>query len=271
MRTHQAFLAAAALVASLAANPAHAITNGELDGNNHPYVGLMIAKDIDGLPLWRCSGTLMRPDLFLTAGHCTQAPAVSAEIWFNSDEASIRASGYPLTGGQTRGRTYTHPQYQPGPWFFLYDLGVVVLDVPVNSQAYGRLPQLGELDELARRRGQKDLTFTAVGYGLQQSSPVDDRIIRSLNRMFSTPRLIQINAGSGAFTGDFAIRLSNNPTTGGMCYGDSGGPNFIGSSNVLGGVTSYGMNGNCAGTGGVYRLDTLDDLIWLEQSFGLTR
>ena len=152
MQAHKAFLAAAAVVASFAITPTNAITYGELDGNGHPYVGLMVAKDADGNPLWRCSGTLMRPDLFLTAGHCTEAPAVTAEIWFNSDEASIRASGYPFTGGQTRGKTHTHPQYNPDAFFF-FDLGVVVLDVPVVKQVYGRLPQLGELDNLKRMRG----------------------------------------------------------------------------------------------------------------------
>ena len=47
----------------------------------------------------------------------------------------------------------------------------------------------------------------------------------------------------------------NNHATGGTCYGDSGGPNFIGDSNVIGGVTSFINNDNCAGTGGVFRLD----------------
>ena len=268
MQAQKALLAATAFVASIAFTPAKAVTYGELDGNGHPYVGLMVAKDIEGTPLWRCSGTLMRRDLFLTAGHCTQAPAHSAEIWFNSDEASIRASGYPSTGGQTRGLTYTHPQYNPDA-FVLFDLGVVVLDVPVDQQVYGRLPQLGELDGMQRARGRKDLTFTAVGFGLQRSSPVDDRIVRALNRMVATPKLIQIN--TPGFTGDFSILLSNNASTGGTCFGDSGGPNFIGNSNVVGGVTSYGLNGSCGGTGGVYRVDTMDDLLWLSSQFGLTR
>lgn len=267
MRLHQALLVAATLTAAVAAMPVAAVTYGELDGNAHPHVGIMVAKDKDGTPLWRCSGTLMRANLFLTAGHCTEAPAVTAEIWFNPDEASIRASGYPTTGGQTRGKTHTHPQYNPNA-FALYDLGVVTLDVPVNKPVYGRLPRLGELNALTPRRGQKDVTFTAVGYGLQRSSPVDDRIVRSLNRMYATPRLLQIN--TPGFTGDFSLLLSNNANTGGTCFGDSGGPNFIGTSNVVGGVTSFGLNGSCGGTGGVYRLDTMDDLNWLSEQFQLT-
>ena len=68
--------------------------------------------------------------------------------------------------------------------------------------------------------------------------------------------------------GDFSLLLSNNHNTGGTCFGDSGGPNFIGNSNVVGGVTSFGLNGNCAGTGGVYRLDRSWNLNWLHDKFG---
>ncbi|MDE3102626.1 MAG: hypothetical protein KGJ98_10355 [Chloroflexota bacterium] len=47
-----------------------------------------------------------------------------------------------------------------------------------------------------------------------------------------------------------------------------GGANFIDSSNVVDGVTSLGVNGTCAGTGGVYRVDMSDALDWLA-TFGL--
>ena len=76
-------------------------------------------------------------------------------------------------------------------------------------------------------------------------------------RMVAHPFLIQINVPG--MVGDFSLLLSNNPRTGGTCFGDSGGPNFLGSgdteSNVVAGVTSFGLNGNCAGTGGVFRMD----------------
>jgi len=61
-------------------------------------------------------------------------------------------------------------------------------------------------------------------------------------------------------TGDFSMLLSNNHVTGGTCYGDSGGPNFYSDTNIVAGVTSFGMNGNCAGTGGVFRMDRQDVL-----------
>jgi secreted trypsin-like serine protease len=74
--------------------------------------------------------------------------------------------------------------------------------------------------------------------------------------MYSTPHLIAINVPG--FTGDFSMLLSNNHATGGTCFGDSGGPNFLGESNVVAGVTSFGLNGNCVGTGGVFRTDRQD-------------
>jgi len=242
--------------------PAGAITDGELDGNGHPYVGLMVAQDKKGNPLWRCSGTLMSATVFLTAGHCTEAPAAQAQIWFAADvESGIPANGYPFKG-DAGGKTYTHPSYNPNA-FFLFDAGVVVLSKPVSLAKYGALPKLEQLDALATSRGTQNVTFTSVGYGLQQINPVfiqQDRV-----RMVAHPHLIQINGG---IVGDFSIMLSNNASTGGTCFGDSGGPNFIGSSNVVGGVTSFGLNGNCAGTGGVYRVDKADDLNWLA-TFGL--
>jgi V8-like Glu-specific endopeptidase len=245
--------------------PAGAVTDGELDGNGHPYVGLMVAQDKKGNPLWRCSGTLLSPTLFLTAGHCTEAPAARAQIWFAADvESGIPENGYPFEG-DVGGKTYTHPQYNPNA-FYLFDLGAVVLDKPMAVGTYGKLPALDVLDELATQRGTQNVDFTAVGYGLQKSFPDaaswKDEAQRV--RMVAHPHLVQINTG---LTGDFSILLSNNSSTGGTCFGDSGGPNFIGSSNVIGGVTSYGLNGNCAGTGGVYRVDRADDLNWLNSAF----
>jgi secreted trypsin-like serine protease len=246
---------------------ASAVTDGELDGNRHPYVGLMVAQDADGNPLWRCSGTLLNSRLFLTAGHCTEAPAAHVEIWFASDvESGIPANGYPFDG-DVGGTPYTHPQYNPNA-FYLYDLGVVVLDEPYELSQYGALPELNQLDSLKTRRGQQNVTFTAVGYGLQESFP-DSASWKENNvrvRMLARPKLIQINGGN---VGDFSLLLSNNAHTGGTCFGDSGGPNFIGNTNVIAGVTSFGKNGNCAGTGGVYRVDRADDLNWLA-TFGAT-
>jgi hypothetical protein len=146
--------------------------------------------------------------------------------------------------------------------FFLHDVGVVVLQAPgviLPSNQYGLLPTVNQFDTLSPRRGQHDVTFTAVGYGLQQSFPDPAMFLASntRTRYVATPRLLQINVPG--FTGDFSMLLSNNHATGGTCFGDSGGPNFYSSgateTQIVAAVTSFGMNGNCAGTGGVFRMD----------------
>jgi secreted trypsin-like serine protease len=263
MKKSIVLLAVLAAALTIGLGPAGAITDGALDGNAHPYVGLMVAQDAKGNPLWRCSGTLLSSKLFLTAGHCTESPAAKAQIWFAADvESGIPANGYPFKG-DVGGKTYTHPDYNPNA-FFVRDLGVVVLDKAVEMSKYGSLPSKDQLDAL---KASSSTTFTAVGYGLQKSFPDAASWKESAQRirMVATPHLLQINTG---FTGDFSILLSNNANTGGTCFGDSGGPNFIGSSNVVGGVTSYGINSNCAGTGGVYRVDRGWNLDWLYGKFG---
>jgi secreted trypsin-like serine protease len=251
--------------------PVAAVKDGEPDGESHPYVGLMVALNDNDDPLWRCSGTLISPKLFLTAGHCTEDPAVRATIWFDADvESGITENGYPSTG-DVFGTTYTHPEYYNAPWY-MHDLGIVKLDKPVNMDNYGALPEQGLLDQLAAEYKQPDILFTAVGYGLQKSFPTAaewkdqaDRI-----RMLAYPHLLQIN--TPGFTGDFSVLLSNNTNTGGTCFGDSGGPNFIwldgNETNIVAGVTSFGMNPTCEGTGGVYRVDIADDLNWIYSEFG---
>jgi hypothetical protein len=264
-------LALATFVALSAAaiSPAAAVTDGTLDGNGHPFVGLMVAQDENGIPLWRCTGTLMSANVFMTAGHCTEAPAAHVEIWFDAGPIPL-GEGYPAAGkdpckgidgypckGDVGGTPYTHPQYDPNA-FYLHDLGVVDLQGRGRGGPYGQLPGLDQLDSLA-----VGSVFTAVGYGLQKSFPdaVASKNEATRVRMYANPTLLQ-------FVGDFSLLLSNNANTGGTCFGDSGGPNFVEDSNVVGGVTSFGKNRTCAGTGGVYRVDKADDLTWLA-TFGL--
>ncbi len=236
------------------------ITNGELDGNAHPAVVLII-MDVGGEPAYRCSGTLIAPKVVLTAGHCTGEPGeFSGMRIFTESDVENGNNNYPYAGPNTieAASWQSHPLYTNNA-FFLHDVGVILLTKAVKLPAsqYGQLPTVNQLDAL--KPGSATL-FTAVGYGLQRINPVfvqDDLV-----RMNAQPHLIQINTG---FTGNFSLLLSNNASTGGTCFGDSGGPNYLGSTNVIAGVTSFGLNGNCAGTGGVFRLDRQDVLNFLGQ------
>jgi len=230
--------------------PPSLITNGTPDGSAHPAVVLII-MDIDGQPAFRCSGTLIAPTVVLTAGHCVGEPGEFSGLRvFTESDVENGNNNYPFAGPNTVEATSwtAHPLYTNRA-FFLHDVGVVVLSkaVKLGSGQYGKLPRQDQLDAL---RPRSSTVFTAVGYGLQRINPA--KVEAELIRMFAEPHLIQINTG---FTGDFSMLLSNNASTGGTCFGDSGGPNYLGTSNVIAGVTSFGLNGTCGGTGGVFRMD----------------
>ncbi len=248
----------------VSAMPAGAITDGELDGDGHPYVVLLL-MEVGGKPAFRCSGTLLSPTVLLTAGHCTDdypdAPYTGMRVFY---EANVQTgtNNYPYAGPNAVEAVewHAHPLYETAP-FFYHDVGVVILQEPgIILDEYGTLPTVNQLDALKTKRGLQDVSFTSVGYGLQASFPDaaawKDQSVKI--RMVAHPDLIQINVPG--YTGDFSLLLSNNANTGGTCFGDSGGPNFLGDSNVVAAVTSYGKNGNCAGTGGVFRMDRQDVL-----------
>ena len=237
------------------------ITNGVLDGNAHPAVVLLV-MDVAGKPAFRCSATLLAPKVVLTAGHCAGQPGeFSGMRIFTESDVQNGNNTYPFAGGPNSieaSEWHAHPLFTES-LFFLHDVGVVLLSKPFKLPAaqYGQLPTQDQLDTLDKGSA---TTFTAVGYGLQLINPVHIEAQRI--RMFAEPHLIQINTPS---VGDFSMLLSNNASTGGTCFGDSGGPNYLGTSNVIAAVTSFGRNGNCAGTGGVFRLDRKNVLDFVGQ------
>lgn len=264
-------VAALTLVLGLSAAPASAIQYGQPDGSGHPFVGLVVFQDINHVPLWRCTGTLIAPSAVLTAGHCTGidpgtgvAPSY-AVVWFDAGPilrgnwdgpgtSCTGKSGYPCTGDASG-----TPHPNPGWTGYLtlpntHDIGVVVLDAPYYGTGgkFGILPTAGILDSLATRRGLQDVTMTIVGYGLQSVKPVEVGI---RERMIGQANVVQLQ---NALTDGYNVRLSSNPgvVSGGTCFGDSGGPIFYNDTNIVVGVNSFVLNANCKGSGYAYRVDT---------------
>ncbi len=84
------------LASLLLAPSASAVKFGEPDtGNVYPWVGLMVAVDDQGEPMWRCTGSLLSADLFLTAGHCvgydpdTDETPSRVYLWFTTGAETI--------------------------------------------------------------------------------------------------------------------------------------------------------------------------------------
>ncbi len=217
--------------------PAFAITNGELDGGQHPNVGALVSPTqySDGTWLY-CSGTLISPTVFLTAAHCDEGTS-SVKVTFDPDYVD---GDKTYTGTWHADPLYNQAQDDP------HDIAVIVFNKPIKGITPAALPTAGSLSDLP-----KDQQFTSVGYGAYEvtNGPGGHQYLYNDVRMVATGTL---NATNPAW-----LRISMNPSTGngGTCYGDSGGPNFLGTTNILAATTITG-DAVCRSTNVTYRLDT---------------
>jgi V8-like Glu-specific endopeptidase len=231
--------AALAVIAGVCvAAPASAITNGEPDGHRHPNVGGLVADQAYSDGTWTyCSGTLISPTVFLTAAHCDNGGDERVRVTFSS----AYHAGDPTHAGTFHGDP-RYDQKQSDP----HDIAVVVLDKAVTTITPARLPAAGSLSALRHGR-----SFTSVGYGAYEVTKGPGGHQYLYNDVRGVARG-SLNAVTRSW-----VRVSMNPATGdgGTCYGDSGGPNFLGSSQVVAATTITG-DAVCRATNVDYRLDT---------------
>ncbi len=235
-------VAGISLVASLiVAAPAAAITNGQADGNGHPEVGALLAQQAFSDGTWaECSGTLISPTVFLTAAHCDEGVS---EVNVTFDSSYVYPSGATFSGTWHADPLFSQAQGDP------HDVAVVVLDSPVGITP-ANLPAANSLAGLG-----KNQRFTSVGYGAQAVSSGKG------GKTFTYTDIRFVASGTlNSVTPSF-LRISQNASTGngGTCYGDSGGPNFLGAgsseTNIVAGTTITGDT-PCRSTNVDYRLDT---------------
>ena len=256
--------------------PAGAITGNFVEDFEHPFVGLVTFYDETGEFSHRCSGSLLTPTVFLTAGHCTDG-ATTARVYFQQDAGANYdpvteldpVTGYPEYCAQgTLGKTcatsdelynYGFDDFASFP--NTHDVGLVILDQPIAMPEYGQLAEAGFLDELAAERKRRAITFTASGYGLTESNPVHVTSFRE--RLMAQSRLTNLRSN---LTKGFNLQTNGNGSgRGGTCSGDSGGPVFYGGydSNTIVAVTSFGLNPYCRGVDFSYRTDTTEVIAWI--------
>jgi Trypsin len=260
---------AVALVAGGAA--LQGVTFGQPDGNRHPFVGTIILQTASGY--FSCSGTQMTATVFMTAGHCTESEGVAnLNTWvkFDSKISFPGRANYATLGdflddpanGWVKGTAVAHPLYNDFNEFpATYDVGVVLLKKRVTMATYGALPPEGFLETIQTAA---DNRFTVVGYGLQGLiKPFFESIYE---RYYGATRLVELKS---TFDGGMTAKFTNNPgsTSGGTCFGDSGGPIFYGDTNMVVSVVSWGIT-PCIGVDYNFRTDTSIALSFLRQYIG---
>lgn len=232
------------------------ITFGKPDGNSHPYVGALLFVQ-NGEGFFSCTGTLLSPTVMLTAGHCVESEGNTNDVTYVrfTENALADRGDYPSTQAWLDAEwilaeeVIPHPQFSDFSGFpNTYDVGLVILSEPVNLPTYGALPEIGLLESL---RGQNKL-FTAVGYGMQGLiKPFNSDIFA---RYAGTTRLIEVKSTTNGDS--HSAKFTNNPGRGGgTCLGDSGGPIFYGTTNIIGAITSFGHT-PCIGVDFNFRIDT---------------
>ncbi len=258
-------VAGVAVAALVAAGSALAITNGQRDGDAHPNVGAMMALDDPSQPdtlQVLCSGTLVAPQVFLTASHCTDYllnVLHTTDVWvtFNTNSAE----GLYIHGSMVQNPLYNGKPAQNGN-----DIAVILLDSAPQGITPAQLPPVGLFDQMKADKTLKQSTaFTPVGYG------DGNRQVGGGKPSFAFDGF-RWNATSffNALTKSW-LRLTQNASVGagGTCFGDSGGPNFLGTSDTIAAITISGDTA-CASTNVDLRLDTKNAQDFLAQ-FGVPR
>jgi secreted trypsin-like serine protease len=255
-------------LALLASGSAFAITGGQRDGNGHPNVGAMMAFTDPTAPntlQLLCSGTLVAPQVFLTAAHCTDYLLNTlgiTDVWvtFNTNSAE---------GPYIHGRMVQDPLFHNDkPTSDPHDVAVILLDSAPQGATPANLPPVGLFDSMkAGKTLVQSSPFTAVGYG--DGDRQHPQGSGKPTSYFDGYRWVATSFFNSLQANWLRLTMNQSVGAGGTCFGDSGGPDFLGASQTIAAITITGDSA-CVATNVDLRMDTQSAQDFLAQ-FGVPR
>ena len=276
-------LATMALAILMTCRVAQAIINGEPDRGPkaHPYVGALVtvpsSGEFKGQRVPACSGTLISPKVFLTAGHCTDFLIKEDLPTYVSFDPTYK----PAASKVVSATPHTHPKFclpedkadctPPGrpeivgspPRDFRYDVGVAVLKEPIKMATYGALPDAGLVNTLKEGQRLTTVGYGTTGYEIDGGPPPRPQLVYPGDRYRATVRLLETRPAVGdQFVKTTGVSLIKGKGEG-SCYGDSGGPLFLPDQQTIVGVTSWGVPRVCRGPAYYQRVDLPRVLTWV--------
>ncbi len=233
----------------LLSNGPQAVMAGTVDSGEYPWVAALVFRaSASGPWVTRCSGSLVAPDLVLTAAHCgvyySGLPAGRVGVTFDT---VLGASSPVVTG-----TFIAHPDFALDK---TRDFAVVRLDQPVSGITPATVAPPNLLQVLKDGGRLVGAHFEAVGYGIDAVTARDHSCGQVVDWTGSGTRRIASGAYVSLSTAQLLIDMSAAQGHGGSCYGDSGGPHvFPGTAIVV--SNTQGGDDWCLMTDDTIRVDT---------------
>lgn len=255
------FILMAALVATavVSGTPADAIVGGQLAGDQYGAVGEVVFQPGGGSPKFDlCSGFLISPTVFVTAGHCAlEALGIQAGIGGTIGAAFEPTFDASTSTFRAAASVVVHPDFLANQHSYQSpDVAVLLLEQPVTDLDPISLPTAGAADSLAH-----GAQLTTVGYGFTRDCETDlghCQVAYDPARRYATETLNSVS--------QWFITVDQNPNAqgeGGICRGDSGGPHLLPGTTTAIAVTTAFESKWCWSSSRDTRLDTPSVLAFL--------